>query len=125
VNQALWLIDHAPKEALDKLRSGEKAISNLYKKIKGRKEPAEPPPWLSFIVASTVSVPEVIPLFADWQLHDAEHFKESIIFYALWSNSFFCPFSVIFDVERVREECLWTGRVLMRGLLSVGSYCSA
>jgi len=34
LNEALWLMDNAPKEDLEKLRSGERAISNLYKETK-------------------------------------------------------------------------------------------
>jgi N6-adenosine-specific RNA methylase IME4 len=34
LNEALWLMENAPKEELDKLRSGERAISNLYKETK-------------------------------------------------------------------------------------------
>jgi len=34
VNEALWLLKNAPKEELEKLRSGERAISNLYKELK-------------------------------------------------------------------------------------------
>jgi hypothetical protein len=34
VRQALWLMDNAPKEELESLRSDERAISNLYKETK-------------------------------------------------------------------------------------------
>jgi len=34
LRQSLWLIDNAPEEELERLRSGEKAISNLYKEKK-------------------------------------------------------------------------------------------
>jgi len=34
IEQALWLMENAPKEELAKLRSGERAISNLYKEVK-------------------------------------------------------------------------------------------
>ncbi|MGQ9538701.1 MAG: hypothetical protein ACUVTE_03845 [Candidatus Bathycorpusculaceae bacterium] len=34
LNEALWLMENAPKEELEKLRSGESAISNLYKETK-------------------------------------------------------------------------------------------
>ena len=34
VRQSLWLLDNAPEEDLERLRSGEKAISNLYKEKK-------------------------------------------------------------------------------------------
>jgi len=38
LRQALYVMEHAPKEELDKLRSGEMAISNLYKKVKNSVE---------------------------------------------------------------------------------------
>ena len=34
LNEALWLMDNAPKEDLEKLDSGERAISNLYRETK-------------------------------------------------------------------------------------------
>jgi len=41
IRQALWLIEHAPKEELDKLRSGEKSISGLYRELKNSVEKKE------------------------------------------------------------------------------------
>jgi N6-adenosine-specific RNA methylase IME4 len=41
LRETLWLIDNAPKEDLEKLRSGERAISNLYKEIKHEEKVAE------------------------------------------------------------------------------------
>jgi len=41
VRQALWLMENAPEEELEKLRSGERAISNLYKEIRREKKVEE------------------------------------------------------------------------------------
>jgi len=38
IRQALWLIENAPKEELDKLCRGEKSISRLYMELKSRME---------------------------------------------------------------------------------------
>ena len=41
VNEALWLMENAPKEKLEKLDSGNRAISNLYKELKPKEETSE------------------------------------------------------------------------------------
>jgi len=38
VRRALWLIEHAQEEELDKLRAGEKSIHRLYVELKAKKE---------------------------------------------------------------------------------------
>jgi len=42
VRQALWLMEHASKEELDKLRRGEKSIHRLYMEVKSRTEKNRP-----------------------------------------------------------------------------------
>jgi N6-adenosine-specific RNA methylase IME4/ParB-like chromosome segregation protein Spo0J len=41
VEMAIWLMENAPEEELEKLRSGERAISNLYKEIRRVKKVEE------------------------------------------------------------------------------------
>jgi len=58
IRQALWLIENASKEELDKLRSGEKSISRLYRELKNSMEKKEMGSGIPRYVAKLLEPPK-------------------------------------------------------------------